>query len=304
MLINEAVKATHLTKKAIRYYEEKGLIFPVVNEENGYKIFSINDIEKLKQISFLRNIGMPVSVIKDYLNNPNNRELILKQFSKNISEQIEDLKFAKQIIIDMLNNKITDYEKLNDILLISQQSNKNYVIKQLLRLFPNPFGKQLVAHFSPFLNEPLNSPEKKQAFNEIIEFFDNLDEIPLPKELAQEYESMDDKKLFNFYENVQNKIKDMLKIDLNDKTAMLKLKEDMKKYADIRNDMNDASNKMFVKVQKQLGDTLKASGYYDKFVVNMKIISSDYKQYTENIIKLGEVLLLSYDEEGNAVVGN
>ena len=301
MLINEAVKATNLTKKAIRYYEEKGLISPTVNNENGYKEYSKTDIERLKQISFFRNLGMPVSLIKDYLSSEKNKDFILKQFSQNISEQIEELKLANQIIHDLRNSKTTDYEKLNNRLLISQQGNKNYVIKQMLRLFPNAFGKYMIVHFSRFLDEPIDSPRKRQAFNEIIDFFDNLDEISFSKELAEEYEKMDEN-VSSLYEKMDNKMYDMLNINLDDKTAVLKLKAEMKKCADIRNEMHANTNSKYFRYQNELGKILRASGYYDSFLENMKIISSKYKQYTERIVKLGEVLGVSYDEQGNAVV--
>ncbi|HES7641917.1 TPA: MerR family transcriptional regulator, partial [Streptococcus pyogenes] len=50
MLRNEIQNKTGLTRKAIEYYEEKGLINPQ-KTENGYRDYSENDLEVLIQIS-------------------------------------------------------------------------------------------------------------------------------------------------------------------------------------------------------------------------------------------------------------
>ena len=68
MLINEVCKECNLTKKAIEYYGEQGLINPTV-KENGYRYFSDTDVSKLKRISILRGLGLSVSDIRAVLEN-------------------------------------------------------------------------------------------------------------------------------------------------------------------------------------------------------------------------------------------
>ena len=62
MLINEVCKKSNVTKKAIEYYAEHGLISPVI-AENGYRQFSDDDVEKLKKISIMRGLGIPSEMI-------------------------------------------------------------------------------------------------------------------------------------------------------------------------------------------------------------------------------------------------
>ena len=50
MKINEVVKITGLTKKAIRLYEERALI-TVCRSENGYRDYSEMDIKLLERFS-------------------------------------------------------------------------------------------------------------------------------------------------------------------------------------------------------------------------------------------------------------
>ena len=66
MKINEVEAAVGVTKKNIRFYEEKGLIAPRRNSENGYREYGPGEVEQLKQIKLLRKLGVySVSCYKD-----------------------------------------------------------------------------------------------------------------------------------------------------------------------------------------------------------------------------------------------
>lgn len=51
MLINAVCKECSVTKKAVEYYIEQGLVSPTV-QENGYRDFSEEDIRRLKKFPF------------------------------------------------------------------------------------------------------------------------------------------------------------------------------------------------------------------------------------------------------------
>ncbi len=66
MLINEAAKRCNITKKAVQYYVEQGLIAPKILE-NGYKDFSEEEVKLLKQIVLYRRLGLSINEVKyDY----------------------------------------------------------------------------------------------------------------------------------------------------------------------------------------------------------------------------------------------
>ncbi|WP_257369208.1 MerR family transcriptional regulator [Streptococcus sp. HMSC36C04] len=71
MLRNEIQNKTGLTRKAIEYYEEKGLIKPL-KLENGYRDYSEEDMKILSKISLFRKVGLSVSEIKEYLSSNGN----------------------------------------------------------------------------------------------------------------------------------------------------------------------------------------------------------------------------------------
>ena len=64
MYINEASKKSGTTKKAIEYYCQKGLLDPAVSDK-GYRIFSDEDVEKLKKISLLRISNKQIRIYRE-----------------------------------------------------------------------------------------------------------------------------------------------------------------------------------------------------------------------------------------------
>jgi len=63
MRINKVEELVGITKKNIRFYEEKGLLSPERNTENGYREYSDADVEMLKKIKLLRQLSIPIEEI-------------------------------------------------------------------------------------------------------------------------------------------------------------------------------------------------------------------------------------------------
>lgn len=67
-LISQVSKITGLTKKALRYYDEQGLLTPSLrNEENQYRLYDEKDMEKARLIVLLRKFDFSISEIRDAL---------------------------------------------------------------------------------------------------------------------------------------------------------------------------------------------------------------------------------------------
>ena len=64
MKINEVEALVGITKKNIRFYEEKGLLCPVRNSENGYRDYGQAEVEELRRIKLLRKLGIPIEEIR------------------------------------------------------------------------------------------------------------------------------------------------------------------------------------------------------------------------------------------------
>src|SRR6476660_3182373 len=53
--INEVAAETGLTTRAIRYYEEVGLLEPAARSEGDYRLYDESDLERLRYIRSLRD---------------------------------------------------------------------------------------------------------------------------------------------------------------------------------------------------------------------------------------------------------
>ena len=50
-------KITSLTVKALRYYDEQGLLRPSARDESGYRLYSEEDYQTARRIALLRRFG-------------------------------------------------------------------------------------------------------------------------------------------------------------------------------------------------------------------------------------------------------
>lgn len=62
--INEVESLVGITKKNIRFYEEKGLLSPSRNSENGYRDYGEAEVAVLRRIKLMRKLGVPIDEIR------------------------------------------------------------------------------------------------------------------------------------------------------------------------------------------------------------------------------------------------
>lgn len=67
MNIGQAAKASGISAKMIRYYEDTGLIGPVARTESGYRVYTARDIHTLGFIKRSRDMGFSVERIAELL---------------------------------------------------------------------------------------------------------------------------------------------------------------------------------------------------------------------------------------------
>jgi DNA-binding transcriptional MerR regulator len=198
MKISEVMKATGLTKKAIYYYEEEGLVSPQKDRDNNYRSYSEDDVNKLIQISVLRKLDIPLSVIYEVLKNKLEIKAVMKRQLEVIENKINYLYRNKDIIQNLMEklngssfkSSMNEIEALNSRLMLDARADEGYMQKELDRLFPDNLGKIFSIFYAQFLDEPLDSDEKVKAWEELVNMLDALDEI--------EY-SVDIKRIINDY---------------------------------------------------------------------------------------------------------
>ena len=87
-------KLCGVPKKTLLYYDEIGLFQPDHIAENGYRYYSYRQFEVLSVILALREIGMPLKEIKEYIDNrnPENMIRLFHEEDRKIQNEIKKLK--------------------------------------------------------------------------------------------------------------------------------------------------------------------------------------------------------------------
>jgi DNA-binding transcriptional MerR regulator len=106
--IGEISRLVNLSQRTIRYYEEIGLLQSVRRFEHGKRVFTDDDVRRLKFINRLKVLGLSLSEMvaleKIYRKQQNNREIlpklldILEERAAQIDERIAQLDALKKEI--------------------------------------------------------------------------------------------------------------------------------------------------------------------------------------------------------------
>ncbi len=96
--ISEFSKITGLTVKALRYYDDEGLIIPIRDKGNNYRYYNNEDYEKAKIIVMLKEFEFSIVEIKDVLENFKNEEDISVCLLEKQKKILEEIKNKKQVI--------------------------------------------------------------------------------------------------------------------------------------------------------------------------------------------------------------
>lgn len=61
--ISEMAELSGVSARALRHYEELGLLRPKREKHNAYRVYTAEDVDRLQQVLFYREMGMPLSEI-------------------------------------------------------------------------------------------------------------------------------------------------------------------------------------------------------------------------------------------------
>lgn len=68
--IKEVSALTGLSIRTLRYYDEIGLLKPTAFTEGGYRLYDDKALEKLQEIMFLKELELPLTTIKEIMDDP------------------------------------------------------------------------------------------------------------------------------------------------------------------------------------------------------------------------------------------
>lgn len=108
MNISDVAKKTGLTSKAIRFYEEKGLVTPPLRTENGYRSYSARHLEELTLLRQARQVGFNLDECREMVslfNDPERHSADVKARTlskvREIEVHISELQLMRQKLLDL-----------------------------------------------------------------------------------------------------------------------------------------------------------------------------------------------------------
>lgn len=261
MLLNEIINEVGMTKRAVKYYEEKGLL-SVDKDNNGYRNYTAQDVETLKKISVYRKLGISIKDIQSLLET-GDKSILLRIYQEKVQEKVlkdSELEALKQFIDD------GDADKANEAL--DYQTVEN-AIESLLP--GKEWGDYFKSHFKPFLNVRLKTLEQKQALQNILEYCDETTlKVPfimgigakMIGGIAQETRTADE--MIAYYRDMSE-------------SEYERLKEKVWKGAKMKNGIMKY-HPAFI-AQRKMQKELQNKGYNDIFIPNLMVLSPTYEIY-------------------------
>ena len=89
----EIAKLCGVTVRTVQYYDTRGILIPNELSEGGRRLYSEDDLNKMKVICFLREIGLPLNSISELFSEKDPESVItilLEQQSEVLKGEIEE----------------------------------------------------------------------------------------------------------------------------------------------------------------------------------------------------------------------
>lgn len=172
MRMQEICRACGVTRKALDYYEAKGLIAPA-RTENGYRDFTAEDAARLDEIGLLRRLGLSVEEVRAVLFGGDRRAALRACIARQDGEA-QRLAENRRALARLCGAYDVSREKalLDGV--------RETVQEKLLLAFPGFFGQYLALHFGRFLDVTPDTDEKRAACAEMLAW---LDDVRVPEAL-------------------------------------------------------------------------------------------------------------------------
>lgn len=130
MIVSELAKRAEVTPETVRYYTRIGLLKPQRDPENGYKLYSFTDFQKLRLTKKARLMGFSLKEINILLERAENRE--------NHCPDVRELMASKRSSIEDEINELHRRQSLMDSsaalwdsISVTQATNSNTVLDMI-----------------------------------------------------------------------------------------------------------------------------------------------------------------------------
>ncbi len=124
LTVQETAELTGITRRTLHYYDEIDLLKPSIVTAAKYRLYTKEDLSRLQEILFFREVGFTLKEIKNMLNSPNYDR------NKALRKQLEILETQRERIenlIGMLKNELDgiseySFEAFSDVKILDLQA--------------------------------------------------------------------------------------------------------------------------------------------------------------------------------------
>lgn len=113
--ISEFSKLSHLTVKALRFYEKEGLLKPAsVDEWNGYRFYETSQLEIAAKIKSYRQLDLSIEEIKAIFSGADAKAILQEKF-KSLTKEKQMIESRLSIIKLILEDKEMKYQVIEKV---------------------------------------------------------------------------------------------------------------------------------------------------------------------------------------------
>lgn len=285
MFINEVCSQCSLSRKAVEYYTAQGLLTPG-RQENGYRVFSTEDVKRLKQIAVLRALGLSIAEIRQTLASP----AALSQVAERKRLEADAAQEKQRLLAELAATR--DWARATAQL--RQLEQKQSILTRLLDAFPGGYGRFVCAHFAPYLNDPILTAGQEEAFRTVIDFLDHVD-FTLPDDLQALLDESSAHLGSAFAESLAEVMRGVLQ---EPEQYLADHREAIDAYIALKqSDAYKASPAC--RLEASLRQLTEASGYNDVFLPAMRRLSPSYQAYSDALHAADAKFLAAYEKSAS-----
>lgn len=135
----EIARLCKVTVRTVQYYDSRNLLVPSELSEGGRRLYSEEDLRKMKIICFLRNVGLPIGSIAELLEKNDSEKvitLLLEQQAKELDQEIRERQ-EKLVTIGILTKELKgirnfSVESIGDIAYKMESRRKLYRMRAIM----------------------------------------------------------------------------------------------------------------------------------------------------------------------------
>ena len=134
----ELAKRCGVTVRTVQYYDTRGILIPSELSEGGRRLYSEDDVKRMRIICFLRELDLPIDAISQILKEEHPEKVISllveqqeKALSEEISEKQEKLEKLRELKNGLKGKTAFSLESIGDIAVIMEGKKK---LKRMRRM--------------------------------------------------------------------------------------------------------------------------------------------------------------------------